>query len=79
MRSIELDAQRRNARRLEREAKAIAPKEEGNAAFRRGDYRTALDKYLEASRIDPASAAIYSNCAQAAIKLGDFVTAEDKV
>lgn len=48
-------------------------------AFKAGDYEKALEFYLEASRIDPASPAIYSNCAQAYIKLGNFEAAEDKV
>eukprot|EP00038_Savillea_parva_P005028 m.146125 g.146125 ORF g.146125 m.146125 type:complete len:178 (+) comp11642_c5_seq2:345-878(+) len=72
MRSIEVDAKERHERRVKRESDALVPKDKGNKAFKEGDYDTALEHYLEASRIDPASAAIYTNCAMAYIKLGKF-------
>jgi predicted Zn-dependent protease len=52
---------------------------QGNVAFKSGDYEAALEHYLEASRTDPASPAIYTNCAQAFLKLGKFEEAAEKV
>ncbi len=50
----------------------LAAKERGNAAFKAGDFKTAIDEYTEAIKRDPASAPYYQNRATARAKMMDF-------
>lgn len=63
---------------MQREKDALVPKEKGNDAFKKGDYDKALGHYMEATRIDPANPALYTNAAQAYIKMGDFEAAVER-
>eukprot|EP00041_Stephanoeca_diplocostata_P031555 m.985328 g.985328 ORF g.985328 m.985328 type:complete len:210 (-) comp23982_c2_seq9:39-668(-) len=69
MASVEQDAKDRAKRRMQREKEALVPKEKGNAAFKEGAYAVAVEHYLEATRIDPANPLLYTNTAQAYIKV----------
>lgn len=55
---------------LEALAQQEALKEAGNAAFKAGNYREAIEKYTLAIKADPSNGVIYSNRAQALIKVG---------
>jgi len=52
--------------------KAEAFKNEGNNFFKSGKYKEAIEKYEEASNIDPTVPAYFSNAAACWEKLGDF-------
>ncbi|WAQ82388.1 hypothetical protein PtA15_2A705 [Puccinia triticina] len=71
-----------NARTLLRQARTIESlKEAGNTAFKAADYKTAIDKYLEAGSVDPANESLAitldSNRAQALLKSALFPEAID--
>eukprot|EP00041_Stephanoeca_diplocostata_P031551 m.985402 g.985402 ORF g.985402 m.985402 type:complete len:756 (-) comp23982_c2_seq18:1289-3556(-) len=78
MASVEQDAKDRAKRRMQREKEALVPKEKGNAAFKEGAYAVAVEHYLEATRIDPANPLLYTNTAQAYIKMGEFEKAVER-
>lgn len=78
MATFEQDAKERANRRKKREADSLIPKEKGNKSFKAGDYETAIRFYLEAVSIDPANPLLYTNCAQAYLKLGKFEDAADR-
>jgi stress-induced-phosphoprotein 1 len=52
--------------------RAEAFKNEGNNFFKSGKYKEAIEKYEEASKIDPSVPAYFSNAAACWEKLGDF-------
>ena len=54
---------------------AAAAKAEGNAAFKGGKFRDALDKYTEAIKRDPSNATYWNNRATTKCKLMDFASA----
>eukprot|EP00741_Cyanophora_paradoxa_P012395 tig00020610_g11976.t1 len=72
MRDFERDAEERAARRRERERQAGELKEQGNASFAAGRYEEAAERYGEALRLAPDSAAIYTNRALARIRLREY-------
>jgi len=53
-------------------AKAEALKAEGNAFFKSGSYKAAIDKYAAASEVDPTVPAYHSNAAACWEKLGNY-------
>ncbi|TMW67004.1 hypothetical protein Poli38472_012120 [Pythium oligandrum] len=56
--------------------KALAAKNEGNDAFKAGDFPKAVERYSEAIKRDPTSAVYYANRAAAYTKLTSFVEAK---
>lgn len=56
---------------------AAKAKEEGNEAFKAGDFPKALERYTEAIKRDPENAVYYNNRATARAKLMDFSAALD--
>uniref|UniRef100_A0A4W2I9Y9 Tetratricopeptide repeat protein 12 n=2 Tax=Bos TaxID=9903 RepID=A0A4W2I9Y9_BOBOX len=70
--SLEKDAKERAKRRRENKVLADALKEKGNAAFVRGDYETAILCYSEGLEKLKDMKVLYTNRAQAYIKLGDY-------
>ncbi|XP_028639583.1 tetratricopeptide repeat protein 12 isoform X2 [Grammomys surdaster] len=70
--SVEKDAKERAKRRRENRALADALKEKGNEAFVRGDYETAIFFYSEGLGKLKDMKVLYTNRAQAYIKLGDY-------
>ncbi|XP_077636652.1 tetratricopeptide repeat protein 12 isoform X1 [Crocuta crocuta] len=70
--SMELDAQERARRRRENKVLADALKERGNRAFARGDYEAAVLCYSEGLEKLRDMKVLYTNRAQAYMKLGDF-------
>ncbi|XP_077162193.1 tetratricopeptide repeat protein 12 isoform X2 [Paroedura picta] len=64
MAALEKDAQERARRRKKNEALANALKEEGNDAFGKGDYATAIQKYTEGLKKQKDMPALYTNRAQ---------------
>ena len=64
------------AARVAAAAAAAALREEGNAAFRAGDYEAAAARYTEAAAADPRCAPSQSNLAAANLKLLRFEEAE---
>ena len=60
----------------ERRCQATAQKEEGNAAFRRGDVAKAAACFTRSLELDPTSPAVYANLAAAYLKAGAFQQAE---
>uniref|UniRef100_A0A5F9DQR3 Tetratricopeptide repeat domain 12 n=1 Tax=Oryctolagus cuniculus TaxID=9986 RepID=A0A5F9DQR3_RABIT len=70
--SVEKDAKERARRRRENKALADALKEKGNEAFGRGDYNTAVLHYSEGLEKLKDMKVLYTNRAQAYIKLGDY-------
>jgi len=57
-------------------AKAEALKGEGNAFFKSGSYKAAIDKYAAASEVDPTVPAYHSNAAACWEKIGGFAEME---
>ncbi|KAB1254781.1 Tetratricopeptide repeat protein 12, partial [Camelus dromedarius] len=70
--SMEKDAKERAKRRRENKVLADALKEKGNEAFVRGDYETAILCYSEGLEKLKDMKVLYTNRAQAYIKLGDY-------
>nr|XP_010968499.1 tetratricopeptide repeat protein 12 isoform X1 [Camelus bactrianus]XP_045362753.1 tetratricopeptide repeat protein 12 isoform X1 [Camelus bactrianus] len=70
--SMEKDAKERAKRRRENKVLADALKEKGNEAFIRGDYETAILCYSEGLEKLKDMKVLYTNRAQAYIKLGDY-------
>uniref|UniRef100_A0A8C9KKR7 Tetratricopeptide repeat protein 12 n=1 Tax=Panthera tigris altaica TaxID=74533 RepID=A0A8C9KKR7_PANTA len=70
--SVELDAKERARRRRENKVLADALKQKGNEAFARGDYEAAILCYSEGLQKLRDMKVLYTNRAQAYIKLGDF-------
>lgn len=53
-----------------------AEKDKGNAAFKEGDFKAAIDAYSQAIRCDVSNPIYYSNRAMAALKIMEFDQAE---
>ncbi|XP_012514601.1 PREDICTED: tetratricopeptide repeat protein 12 [Propithecus coquereli] len=70
--SVEKDAKERAKRRRENKVLADALKEEGNEAFVKGDYETAVLRYTEGLQKLKDMKVLYTNRAQAYIKLEDY-------
>ncbi|MBZ3869015.1 Tetratricopeptide repeat protein 12 [Sciurus carolinensis] len=70
--SVEKDAKERAKRRRENQVLADALKEEGNEAFVKGDYETAVLRYSQGLEKLKDMKVLYTNRAQAYIKLGDY-------
>ncbi|XP_034521666.1 tetratricopeptide repeat protein 12 isoform X4 [Ailuropoda melanoleuca] len=70
--SMELDAKERARRRRENKVLADALKEKGNEAFARGDYKAAIVCYSEGLDKLKDMKVLYTNRAQAYLKLGDY-------
>ncbi|XP_047608748.1 tetratricopeptide repeat protein 12 isoform X2 [Phacochoerus africanus] len=70
--SVEKDAKERAKRRRENKVLADALKEKGNEAFAKGDYETAISCYSEGLEKLKDVKVLYTNRAQAYIKLGDY-------
>ncbi|KAL1781814.1 hypothetical protein HispidOSU_011586 [Sigmodon hispidus] len=70
--SVEKDAKNRAKRRRESRALADALKKKGNGAFVKGDYETAIHYYSEGLGKLKDMKVLYTNRAQAYIKLGDY-------
>ncbi|XP_004427538.1 PREDICTED: tetratricopeptide repeat protein 12 isoform X2 [Ceratotherium simum simum] len=70
--SMEKDAKERAKRRRENKVLADALKEKGNEAFVRGDYEMAVLCYSEGLEKLKDMKVLYTNRAQAYIKLGDY-------
>ncbi|XP_066895042.1 tetratricopeptide repeat protein 12 isoform X4 [Kogia breviceps] len=70
--SVERDAKERAKRRRENKVLAHALKEKGNEAFVKGDYETAIQCYSEGLEKLKDMKVLYTNRAQAYIKLGEY-------
>ncbi|XP_035300552.1 tetratricopeptide repeat protein 12 isoform X2 [Cricetulus griseus] len=70
--SVEKDAKERAKRRRESRVLADALKEKGNEAYVKGDYETAIFYYSEGLGKLKDMKVLYTNRAQAYIKLGDY-------
>ncbi|XP_072342591.1 tetratricopeptide repeat protein 12 isoform X2 [Scyliorhinus torazame] len=69
---LERDAEARRKRRMKSQKLANALKEKGNAAFDKGDYVTAVQYYTDGLEKLRDFQALYTNRAQAYIKLGKY-------
>ncbi|XP_060139027.1 tetratricopeptide repeat protein 12 isoform X3 [Zootoca vivipara] len=72
MAALEKDAKERATKRKHNEALANALKEKGNDAFSKGDYALAIQKYTEGLKKQKDMQVLYTNRAQAYIKLQDY-------
>ncbi|KAH0623346.1 hypothetical protein JD844_031585 [Phrynosoma platyrhinos] len=72
MAAIEKDAEERAKRRKENEALANALKVKGNDAFSKGDYEMAIERYTEGLKKQKDMPMLYTNRAQAYIKLQKY-------
>ncbi|KAM6987401.1 tetratricopeptide repeat protein 12 [Tautogolabrus adspersus] len=72
MKIMEKDAEERSVRRVEREKKATALKDMGNKAFTMGVFETAVKYYSEGLEELRDMQPLYTNRAQAYIKLGKY-------
>nr|XP_010332841.1 tetratricopeptide repeat protein 12 isoform X1 [Saimiri boliviensis boliviensis] len=70
--SVEKDAKERAKRRRENKVLADALKEKGNEAFAKGDYETAILRYSEGLEKLKDMKVLYTNRAQAYMKLEDY-------
>nr|KAI8743935.1 tetratricopeptide repeat protein 12-like [Biomphalaria glabrata] len=70
MAAMEADAKERAERRKERETTANTLKEQGNAEFKQGNFQKALELYNQAIDQIRDSSVLYTNRAQARMKLG---------
>ncbi|XP_003472735.1 tetratricopeptide repeat protein 12 isoform X2 [Cavia porcellus] len=70
--SLEKDAKERAKRRRENKVLADALKEKGNKAFAKGDYAAAILSYSEGLDKMKDMKVLYTNRAQAYIKLGEY-------
>ncbi|XP_068772822.1 tetratricopeptide repeat protein 12 isoform X3 [Struthio camelus] len=69
---LEKDAKERAKRRKRNEHLANALKEKGNVAFRKGDYVTAIEKYTEGLEKLKDKQELYTNRAQAYLKMHEY-------
>ncbi|XP_048418291.1 tetratricopeptide repeat protein 12 [Stegostoma tigrinum] len=69
---LERDAEARGKRRKKNQKLANALKEKGNAAFEKGDYATAVQYYTDGLEKLRDFQVLYTNRAQAYIKLGKY-------
>ncbi|KAM9469673.1 tetratricopeptide repeat protein 12 [Clarias gariepinus] len=72
MKALEKDAEERRKMRQVKEKKANALKEKGNKAFALGDYELAVEVYSEGLKQLSDMPALYTNRAQALIKLKKY-------
>uniref|UniRef100_A0A5F8GDL4 Uncharacterized protein n=1 Tax=Monodelphis domestica TaxID=13616 RepID=A0A5F8GDL4_MONDO len=72
MEVLEKDARERAQRRKENKSLANALKEKGNEAFLKGDYRTAVQLYSQGLKKLKDMKVLYTNRAQAYIKLEEY-------
>uniref|UniRef100_A0A667YBL0 Tetratricopeptide repeat domain 12 n=1 Tax=Myripristis murdjan TaxID=586833 RepID=A0A667YBL0_9TELE len=72
MKSVEMDAEDRRQRRRAKEQKAVALKEKGNEAYTQEDYETAVKYYTDGLAELRDMQPLYTNRAQAYIKLGKY-------
>ncbi|NWI69094.1 TTC12 protein, partial [Todus mexicanus] len=70
--ALEKDAKERAKRRKRNERLANALKEKGNEAFRRGDYGTAIQRYTEGLEELKDKQELYTNRAQAYLKMQEY-------
>ncbi|XP_055860826.1 tetratricopeptide repeat protein 12-like isoform X2 [Biomphalaria glabrata] len=70
MAAMEADAKERAERRKERETTANTLKEQGNTEFKQGNFQKALELYNQAIDQIRDSSVLYTNRAQARMKLG---------
>ncbi|XP_006265312.1 tetratricopeptide repeat protein 12 isoform X1 [Alligator mississippiensis] len=70
--ALEEDAQERARRRKKNEGLANALKEKGNHAFSKGDYGTAVQRYTEGLEKRKDMPELYTNRAQAYMKLQEY-------
>ena len=78
MQGLAKDAEDRHQRRLVKCAEAQVLKGEGNAAFKAQDFTEAIRLYTAAIRLDPGNALLYTNAAQAHLKMGDYEAALER-
>ena len=71
--AMEADIDKRHARRVEQRQTAYRKREEGNAAFKAGQYAEALAIYEAGLEADKRSIELHGNAAMAALKSGCFV------
>ncbi|KAI8521110.1 Tetratricopeptide repeat protein 12 [Branchiostoma belcheri] len=69
---IEKDAAERAARKKEQRKEATVLKDQGNAAFKSGDFQTAVDFYTQGLEKLKDFKELWTNRAQAYIKLGQY-------
>ncbi|XP_061870211.1 tetratricopeptide repeat protein 12 isoform X2 [Colius striatus] len=69
---LEKDAKERAQRRKRNERSANALKEKGNDAFRKGDYVTAIQRYTEGLERLKDKQELYTNRAQAYLKMHEY-------
>uniref|UniRef100_A0A8C3SJA9 Tetratricopeptide repeat domain 12 n=1 Tax=Chelydra serpentina TaxID=8475 RepID=A0A8C3SJA9_CHESE len=72
MSALEKDAKERAKRRKKNERLANALKEKGNDAFSKGDYGTAIQRYTEGLEKQKDMQVLYTNRAQAHMKLQEY-------
>ncbi|XP_042333359.1 tetratricopeptide repeat protein 12 [Sceloporus undulatus] len=72
MAALEKDAEERARKRKENEALANALKVKGNDAFSKGDYEVAIERYTEGLKMQKDMSMLYTNRAQAYIKLQKY-------
>ncbi|NXM74562.1 TTC12 protein, partial [Serilophus lunatus] len=70
--TLEKDAKERAERRKRNQRLAAALKEEGNAAFRRGDFSQAIQSYTEGLQRLRDQQELYTNRAQAYLKIQEY-------
>uniref|UniRef100_A0A8C3SFN2 Tetratricopeptide repeat domain 12 n=1 Tax=Chelydra serpentina TaxID=8475 RepID=A0A8C3SFN2_CHESE len=70
--TLEKDAKERAKRRKKNERLANALKEKGNDAFSKGDYGTAIQRYTEGLEKQKDMQVLYTNRAQAHMKLQEY-------
>ena len=68
------DGEREKRRQLQL---SVTRKEEGNAAYKKKDFATALAKYEEAHTLNPTNALLLNNVAAVYTEMGDFAQAFD--
>ncbi|XP_022609533.1 tetratricopeptide repeat protein 12-like [Seriola dumerili] len=72
MKIMERDAEDRRIKRIAKEKKATALKDKGNEAYAQGDYETAVKYYSDGLDELRDMQPLYTNRAQAYIKLGKY-------
>ena len=71
--AMEADIDKRHARQVAQRQTAYRKREEGNAAFKAGQYAEALKIYEAGLEADKRSIELHGNAAMAALKSGCFV------